>query len=142
MVDPLTVVGVTSSIIQMVQAISSGLLALKNAVRATRDVHNEIQVMVDQVEQLKSPILAIQQYIERRPTDDESELSIVIARVTTNCLGSLETIQSKLPRVGKRHQRLRAAIRKWINDRDIQQAKRHLDGYLQNLGLILPLLNL
>ncbi|KAJ4419073.1 hypothetical protein N0V82_005196 [Gnomoniopsis sp. IMI 355080] len=142
MVDPLTGVGVTSSIIQLVQAISCGLLALRNAVRATKDVHNEIQVMLEQLEQLKSPVLAIQQYIERQPTNDESELNIVIARVTTNCLGSLETIQAKLPKVGRRHQRLAAAIKKWINERDIQQAKRHVDGYLQNLGLILPLLNL
>ncbi|KAJ4392288.1 hypothetical protein N0V93_005913 [Gnomoniopsis smithogilvyi] len=129
MTDPITVIGATTNIIQLVQVISNGLLTLRNAVKATRDVYDEVQAILNRIEQLRNPILAIQQYIKSRPTDDDSELNIVLAKVTTSCLLSLEIIQSKLPKVGRSHQKVGAAIRLWINDRDIQQARRHVDGF-------------
>lgn len=145
MADPLTAIGAAASILQLVQIISKGLVTLRNAVIATKDVYDKISAVLNQVEQLSHPISLIQQYVESRPADIEHKLRIVISNVTTSCVASLETIRSKLPepsKFGRSRHKLHAAIKVWRHDQELEQASRQVDGYLQNLTLILAVLNM
>lgn len=145
MTDPFTIIGTTASLVQLVQAVAKGLLTLRNAAKAVRDVQDKIQTLSNQIQQIHHPIVSIQSYIKARPTDIGYELYVVIDDVTKSCHACLEKFHSQLPlppKAGRSHQKLDAAIRIWINDNDLEETRRHIDGYMQNLSLIMAVLNL
>lgn len=145
MPDPLTIIGAAASLVQLVQAIAKGLLNLRNAVKAIKDVHDKIQALSTQIEQITQPIVFIQSYMKIRPVDIGYELFLVIDNVTTSCRTCLEKFQSQIPappKTGRSHHKIVAAIRTWINNHDLEETRRHIDGYVQNLTLIMAVLNL
>lgn len=145
MTDPITVIGTAASLVQLVQAVAKGLLNLRNAVKAVRDVQDKIQALSNQIQQISHPIVFIHSYIKARPADIGCELLVVIDDVTTNCYACLEKFQSQLPmppKAGRSHQKIDAAIRIWINNKELEETRRHIDGYAQNLSLIMAVLNL
>lgn len=145
MSDPFTIIGTTASLVQLVHAVAKGLLTLRNAVKAVRDVQDKIHTLSNQIEQINPPIVFIQAYIKARPADIGSELFVVIDDVTKSCHACLEKFQSQIPvapKTGRSHQKLDAAIRIWINNNDLEETRRHIDGYIQNLSLIMAVLNL
>lgn len=145
MADPFTIIGTAASLVQLVQAVAKGLLNLRNAVKSIKDVHDKIQALSNQIQQITHPILSIQSYIKNRPADIGYELFVVIDDVTQSCHACLKKFQSHLPappKSGRSHQKIDAAIRIWINNHDLEETRRHIGGYVQNLGLIMAVLNL
>lgn len=145
MTDPFTIIGTAASLVQLVQGVAKGLLNLRNAIKAVKDVHDKIQALSNQIQQITHPIVFIQTYMKTRPADIGYELFIVIDNVTKSCHACLEKFQSRLPvppKAGRSHHKIDAAIRIWINNHDLEETRRHIDGYVQNLSLIMAVLNL
>lgn len=142
MAEAIAAIGLTASILQLVGFLSKGLIKLQNAYAATRDVKKRIDEMLSDVTSLAAPITHIRQYLQSQSAGIPADLHDVIRDVTASCLVSLRNIQEKLPVVDTSTRRIEAAVRMWMQDRVLEQARRHIDGSLQNLRLILQIVQM
>lgn len=138
----LELIGGTAAVLQLVGTVSRSLGVLRDAHAAVKDVKKRIQETLDRVNNLETSIRFIKQYLELQPGQIEPDLQDVIRYVTTSCEESLTMIQNKLCVASGTRQRINAAVRLWIQDPDLEKAKKHIDGALQTLGLVLQVLHL
>lgn len=138
------IIGTAASLLQLVGTLSQGLTTLRNACVAVRDVHKRIEDILDRVNKLQAPVQSLHEYIQSRAPTIESELPLhdVIRDVTKSCLASLRMIQGKLPALSSSKKKVVTAIKLWIHDRDIEQARKHIDGSLESLQMMMTVLHL
>lgn len=133
------IIGTAAAILQLVGLLSQELLTLRNTYIAIRDIKNKVGEIYEIVHSLEIPILFIQQYIQSRP---DFELREITQDVTASCYKSLRIIQEKLPAPSGSAQRINIAIKMWMQDRDIEQARKHISSSLQSLMLIMQVLHM
>lgn len=139
------IIGTAASILQLVGSLAKGLEVIRNTYVAIRDVHKRVEELQNNVSQVGLLILAIQKYIESgrlAKFDSELQFHDVISDVTKCCLTSLKTIQKGLPALPGPTDRAITAIKLWMQNEENEQARKHIQGALQNLELILDLLQL
>lgn len=142
MAEAIAAIGLTASILQLVGFLSQGLIRLQNAYAATRDVKKRIDEILSDVTSLEAPITHIRQYLQSQSPGIPADLHDVIRDVTTSCLESLRNIQEKLPVVNASTRRIETAVRMWMQDRVLGEARRRIDGSLQSLRFILQIVQM